>query len=73
MIPRSRLTFSDAQRLFLRYIALADQNHAAMREGMMGVTVVRCRLCGAEHRSTIFNKPERCECCTHPLGKDGAA
>jgi hypothetical protein len=70
MIPRSRL--NDEQKEWLRYIASRDQADAAARD-FATATVVRCRLCDAEHRSTVFKKPSECVNCGHPLGKDGAA
>jgi predicted Zn-ribbon and HTH transcriptional regulator len=72
MIPRSRLTFDEPKRVWLRYIASCDQTHAAMRDGLTVMTI-RCRLCGAAHRCTLFKKPSECSHCGHPLREEGAA
>jgi hypothetical protein len=76
MIPRSRLTFTDAQKRWLRIIASHDQSFAASRDAAVDfitATVIRCRLCGAEHRCTIFKAPGECVNCGRPLREEGAA
>jgi hypothetical protein len=72
MIPRSHLTFTPGERRKQRRICEYDQGKAAWRDAP-SATTIRCRLCGAAHRVTIFSTPTHCECCTHPLGEEGAA